>query len=72
MLFAFAFLAVNNLDVKKQRNPIKSHRTGQYVFLAGPYGFYVRPSYGDFPNSFTTKARVGPYRPYDKEIEPST
>ena len=22
-------------------------------------------SYGDFPNSFTMKARAGPYRPYD-------
>ena len=32
MLFAFTFLAVNNLDVKKQRNPLKLHRAEQYVF----------------------------------------
>ena len=40
MLFAFTFLAVNNLDVKKQRNPLKLHGAEQYVFLAGPYGFF--------------------------------
>ena len=40
MLFAFAFLAVNNLDVYKRRNPLKSRRTEQYVFLAELYGFF--------------------------------
>ena len=40
MLFVFAFLAVNNLDVEKRQNPLKSHRTEQYMFLTGPYGFF--------------------------------
>ena len=35
MLFAFTFLAVNNLGVKKRRNPLKLHHAEQYVFLAG-------------------------------------
>ena len=34
MLFAFAFLAVNNLDAKKRRNSPKLHRTELYVFLS--------------------------------------
>ena len=43
--------------------------------LAGPDGFFrpclrhrVRPSYGDFLNSFAMKARAGPYGSYDNEI----
>ena len=28
--------------------------------------FHVRPSYGDFLNSFAMKARAGPYGSYDK------
>ena len=40
MLFAFTFLAVNYLAVKKRRNPPKLHRTEQYVFLVGPYSFF--------------------------------
>ena len=47
MLFAFPFLAVNNLDVKKQQNPLKLHRAEQYVFLAGPYDSC--PHTGIFP-----------------------
>ena len=43
MLFAFAFLAVNYLDVLKRRNPLKLQRTEQYVFLVGPYNVF-RPS----------------------------
>ena len=43
MLFVFDFLAVNNLDAQKRRNPLKSHRTEQFVFQTGPYGFF-RPS----------------------------
>ena len=43
-------------------------QTGEY--LARGYGVRtkrsVRPSYGDFHNSFTMKARAEPYRPYDK------
>ena len=67
MLFAFAFLAVNNLDVLKQQNPLKSnYRTEQYVFLARLYGFFW-PSYRDFPNSFTMKAHASPHRPYDND-----
>ena len=66
MLFPFAFLAVNNLDVLKRRNSLKSHGTEQYVLLAGPYGFFVRSSYRDFPNSFIMKAHAGLYGPYDK------
>ena len=41
--------------------------------LAGPDGFFrpcsrhrVRPSYGDFLNSFAMKARAGPHGSYDK------
>ena len=34
MLFAFALLAVNNLDAKKRRNSPKLHRTELYVFLS--------------------------------------
>ena len=41
MMFAFPFLAVNNLDVEKRRNNQKFYRAEQYVFLAGqPYGPY--------------------------------
>ena len=50
MLFAFIFLAINNLDFKKQRNPLKLHRAEQYVFLVGPYGFF-RPCRGPFLES---------------------
>ena len=46
---------------------------GPYATLAGPDGFFrtcsrhhVRPSYGDFLNSFAMKARVGPYGSYNK------
>ena len=46
---------------------------GPYAILAGPDGFFracsryrVRPSYGDFLNSFAMKARAGPYGSYDK------
>ena len=42
------------------------------MILAGPDGFFrpcsrhrVRPSYGDFLNSFAMKARAGPYGSYD-------
>ena len=37
-------------------------QTGKY--LARGHG--VRPSYGDFLNSFAMKARAGPYGSYDK------
>ena len=44
-----------------------------YAILAGPDGFFrtcsrhhVRPSYGDFLNSFAMKARAGPYGSYNK------
>ena len=33
-LFAFPFLAVNNLDFKKRRNPLKLHCAEQYVRTA--------------------------------------
>ena len=46
---------------------------GPYAILAGPDGFFrtcsrhhVRPSYGDFLNSFAMKARAGPYGSYNK------
>ena len=46
---------------------------GPYAILAGPDGFFrtcsrhhVRPSYGDFLNSFAMKARAGPYGTYNK------
>ena len=46
---------------------------GPYAILAGPDGFFrtcsrhhVRPSYGDFLNSFVMKARAGPYGSYNK------
>ena len=49
-------------------------RKKPYAILAGPDGFFrlcsryrVRPSYGDFLNSFAIKARAGPYGSYDKE-----
>ena len=64
MLFAFTFLAVNNLDFKKQQNLLKLHRAEQQVFLAGPPVLTlirIRPSYGHFPNTFTMKACMGPY-----------
>ena len=45
---------------------------GPYAILAGPDGFFrtcsrhhVRPSYGDFLNSFAMKARAGPYGSYN-------
>ena len=48
---------------------------GPYAILAGPDGFFrtcsrhhVRPSYGDFLNSFAMKARAGPYGSYNKKI----
>ena len=62
-------------------NKVSSHLArSRKLFLAGPYailarpdGFFrpcsrhrVRPSYGDFRNSFATKARAGPYGSYDK------
>ena len=44
-----------------------------YAILAGPDGLFrtcsrhhVRPSYGDFLNSFAMKARAGPYGSYNK------
>ena len=49
--------------------------TAPYAILAGPDGFFrpcsrhrVRPSYGDFVNSFAIKARAGPYGSYDNLI----
>ena len=52
---------------------IKSPCEGCTRSLAGSDGFFrhcsrhrVRPSYGDFLNSFAMKARAGPYRSYDK------
>ena len=46
---------------------------GPYAILAGPDGFFrtcsrhhVRPSYGDFLNSFAMKACAGPYGSYNK------
>ena len=46
---------------------------GSYAILAGPDGFFrpcsrhhVRPSYGNFLNSFAMKARAGPYGSYNK------
>ena len=46
---------------------------GPCAILAGPDGFFrtcsrhhVRPSYGDFLNSFAMKARAGPYGSYNK------
>ena len=48
---------------------------GPYAILAGPDGFFrtcsrhhVRPSYGDFLNSFAMKARAGPYGSYNKLV----
>ena len=45
-----------------------------YVILAGPDGFFrpfsrhrVRPSYGDFLNSFAMKARAGSFGSYDQK-----
>ena len=50
------------------RNIDKIPVWGPYAILAGPDGFFrtcsrhhVRPSYGDFLNSFAMKARAGPY-----------
>ena len=40
MLFVFPFLIVNNLDVKKRRNPLKTHHTEQFVFLTGAWEFF--------------------------------
>ena len=40
MLFAFAFLAVNDLDVQKQRNPVKLHRTSCTCSKQGRTAFY--------------------------------
>ena len=40
MLFAFAFLAVNDLDVQKQRNPVKLHRTSCTCSKQGLTAFY--------------------------------
>ena len=49
-------------------------RKEPYSILAGPDGFFrpysrhrVRPSYGDFLNSFAMKVRAGPYGSYDKK-----
>ena len=50
-------------------------RKDPYVILAGLDGFFppcwrhhVRPSHGDFLNSFAMKARAGPYGSYDPYI----
>ena len=47
-------------------------RKEPWAILAGSNDFFqpcsrhhVRPSYGDFLNSFAMKVRVGPYRSYD-------
>ena len=40
ILFAFAFLAVNDLDVQKQRNPVKLHRTSCTCSKQGRTTFY--------------------------------
>ena len=52
---------------------------GPYAILAGPDGFFrtcsrhhVRPSYGDFLNSFAMKARAGPYGSYNNIYSHST
>ena len=51
-------------------------RKEPYAILAGPDGFFrpcsrhrLRPSYGDFLNSFAMKARAGPYGSYDKRLD---
>ena len=50
---------------------------GPYAILAGPDGFFrtysrhhVRPSYGDFLNSFAMKARARPYGSYNNPNYP--
>ena len=56
-------------------NKVSSHLANSpYAILAGPDGFFrpcsrhrVRPSYGDFLNSFAIEARAGPYGSYDKK-----
>ena len=57
------------------RNIDKIPVWGPYAILAGPDGFFrtcsrhhVRPSYGDFLNSFAMKARAGPYGSYNKRL----
>ena len=51
-------------------------RKEPYAIPAGQDGFFrpcsrhrVRPSYGDFLNSFAMKAHAGPYGSYDKAVE---
>ena len=61
MLFAFAFVAVTNLNVYKRQNPLKWHRTEQYVFLAGPYVFLSYDPHGPARAFIAKLLRKSPY-----------
>ena len=58
--------------VRKVFGTFEKRAPGPYAILAGPDGFFrpcarhrVRPSNGDFLNTFAMKAREGPYGSYD-------
>ena len=46
------------------KEPSSPSRTDGFFRPCSPHR--VRPSYGDFLNSFAIKARAGPYVPFDK------